>query len=190
MVRTVRLEQTLVDHLLGDRRADVDVVGHVVLAGQGLDRVHLVGRRGVGVGDRVLDIGVLLAERGEDALVVGPVVGQGDQVDLATLGDALLVQRLEVAPVAAVVGGCRRSPRPECRGLLRPAQSVSSTGAVVSSAAGVLSAVGRMCVRIVVVVAACGQHQAGGGEDGECLPRSSDLMGVPSLFTGGLTFGT
>ena len=65
-----------------DRRRSV---GHRVRAALGLDGGQLLGGAASGVLHRVVDAGVFVAEQLQDPAVVRPVVGQGDEVDLALL---------------------------------------------------------------------------------------------------------
>ena len=144
------------------RRADVDAVGHVVLAGEVLDRVELFLRRELRAGHRVLDAGVLVAERLQDALVVRPVVGQGDQVDL-TFRLAGVVQRRQVGSTAAR-GGCRRGGRTARGGGL---------GAARRGRRGRAAAARRGGVRAAVAAApASRRHQGRGHRERHERPRA------------------
>ena len=77
----------------------------------------------------------------EDALVVGPLVGQGDQVDLVALGRALGLERRQVAAARRGVGAVRRlgrRPAPRSHPVRRWRLGASvAAGASVSSVAPV-----------------------------------------------------
>ena len=123
--RHVRVPDALLDRLQGERRADVDRVGHRVRAALRLDGGELVGRRGVRVLHRVVDARVLVAERLQDAAVVRPVVGQGDEVDLSLL-EGRLVERLQV--------GGRLAAARVSAGAVDPSAGVVESGGVVADA--------------------------------------------------------
>ena len=116
----VRLEQSASNHLLSDCRADIDVVRHVVLTRQSFDSFHLLCRRCVGAGNGVLHTRVLVAETLQNSLVVRPLIRKGDQVDLRTIVQTLLVESIQWVGYS----GCRGFCDTGCRGLFCCRRSV------------------------------------------------------------------